>query len=275
MSAETKVMRAAPQTFAGHYSLRGVVASEITKLRTVRSTMWSFGVLIVLAVGLSALASSLTTSHWNQVGFGERVTFDPIRESLIGVFFGQFAIGVLGVLVISAEYTTGTIRASLAAVPKRSRLLIAKIIVFGSATLIVGEIVAFVSFFIGQMLLRSPVPHATLSSPGALRAVTGDGVYLCLLGLIALGLGCIIRHTAAAVSAYVSLLLVLPIIIALLPSTVSNDVSRFLPASIGHTIVSRIQNPHDFSSGVGLVVLAIYAVVALGVAGYLLVHRDA
>ena len=275
MSAEAKTMRQIPSTPTGHYSLRGAIASEITKLRTVRSTMWSFGVLVVLAVGLSALATSLTSSHWNQAGFGERVTFDPIRESLIGVFFGQFAIGVLGVLVISAEYTTGTIHVSLAAVPKRARLLIAKIIVFASATLVIGEIVAFVSFFVGQMLLRPPVPHATLSSPGALRAVVGDGVYLCLLGLIALGLGSIIRHTAAAVSTYVSLLLVLPIIIVLLPSTVSNDVSRFLPASIGHTIVSRIQNPHDFSPGVGLVVLAIYAAVALGVAGYLLVHRDA
>jgi len=275
MSVEAKVLAATPSALEGHYNLRGVIASEITKLRTVRSTMWSFGVLIVLAVGLSALASSLTTSHWSQVGVVERVTFDPIRESLIGVFFGQFAIGVLGVLVISAEYTTGTIRASLAAVPKRSRLLIAKIIVFGSATLVVGEVVAYVSFFIGQALLQSPVPHATLSSPGALRAVTGDGLYLCLLGLIALGLGCIIRHTAAAVSAYVSLLLVLPIIIALLPSVVSNDLSRFLPASIGHSIVSRIANPHDFSPGVGLMVLAVYAVVALSVAGYLLVHRDA
>ncbi len=275
MSSQPKTLLAAQRAVGGHYTLRGVIASEITKLRTVRSTIWSFGVLVVLAVGLSALASSLTTSHWSQVGFGERAVFDPIRESLIGVFFGQFAIGVLGVLVISAEYTTGTIRASLAAVPKRSRLLFAKVIVFGTATLVIGEIVAFVSFFIGQALLRSPVPHATLSSPGALRAVFGDGLYLCLLGLIALGIGGIIRHTAAAVSAYVSLLLVLPIIIALLPSVVSNDLSRFLPASIGHSIVSRIANPHDFSPGMGLLVLAIYAVVALGVAGYLLVHRDA
>lgn len=275
MSVTTKISPVASKAHSGHYTLRGIIASEVTKLRTVRSTMWSFGVLIVLAVGLSALASSLTTSHWSQAGFAERLTFDPIRESLIGVFFGQFAIGVLGVLVVSAEYTTGTIRASLAAVPKRSRLLVAKVIVFGAATLVIGELVAFVSFFIGQMLLRSPVPHATLSTPGALRAVAGDGLYLCLLGLIALGLGTIIRHTAAAVSAYVSLLLVLPIIIALLPSTVSNDVTRFLPASIGRTIVSKVQSPHDFSSGVGLLLLAIYAVVALSTAGYLLVRRDA
>ncbi|HUY07755.1 MAG TPA: ABC transporter permease [Acidimicrobiales bacterium] len=275
MNGETTAPRPPPPIFVGHSSLRGVIASEITKLRTVRSTMWSFGVLVVLAVGLSALATSLTTSHWNQAGFGERFTFDPIRESLIGVFFGQFAIGVLGVLVISAEYTTGTIRASLAAVPKRFRLLLGKIIVFGVATLIIGEIVAFASFFVGQTLLHAPAPHATISSPGALRAVTGDGLYLCLLGLIALGIGGIIRHTAAAVSAYVGLLLVIPIIIALLPSTVSNDVTRFLPASIGHTVVSRIQDPHNFSPGIGLVVLAIYAAVALGVAGYLLVHRDA
>jgi hypothetical protein len=155
------------------------------------------------------------------------------------------------------------------------RLLGAKAIVFGIATLVIGEIVAFVSFYVGQMLLRAPAPHATLSTPDALRAVAGDGLYLCLLGLVALGLGTIIRHTAAAVSAYVSLLLVLPIIIALLPSSVSNDVNRFLPATIGRSIVSRIQEPNTFSVGIGLVFLVGYAAVALGVGGYLLVRRDA
>lgn len=275
MSVEVQTPPTGATRLEKSYSLRGVIASEATKLRTVRSTIWSLVVLLVLGVGLGALATSLTSSHWSQMNFAERLTFDPIRQSLIGVFFGQFAIGVLGVLVMSAEYATGTIRVSLAAVPKRSRLLLAKALVFGVVSLVVGEVVAFIAFFVGQLLLHSPAPHATLSSPDALRAVTGDGLYLCLLGLIALGLGTIIRHTAAAVSTYVSLLLVLPIIIALLPTYVSNDVTRFLPATIGRSIVSSIQDPHAYSPGVGILVLAIYAAISLGFGGYLLVRRDA
>jgi ABC-type transport system involved in multi-copper enzyme maturation permease subunit len=244
-------------------------------MRSVRSTKWSFGVIIFLGIGLSILATTLTTANYSHMSLVDRATFDPTQTSLIGIFFGQFAIGVIGVMVMSSEYSTGTIRVSLAAVPKRSRLLLAKAIVFGASALIVGEIVAFLSFLIGQAFLRSPLPHATLSSPGALRAVTEDGLYLCLLGLLALGLGAILRSTPAAVSTYVSLLLILPIIIGLLPTPIPDDVQRFLPLDIGHSIVARVANQHDFSPGVGLIFLVIYTLVSLCAGGLLLIRRDA
>ena len=152
--------------------------------------------------------------------------------------FCQLAIGVLGVLVMSAEYGTGTIRATFSAAPRRPLVLAAKGIVFGVVALVVAEIVAFVSFLVGQALLSAPATHATLSTPGALRAVVGTGLYLGVIGLFALGLATIIRHTAGAISAFVGILLVLPIIVEALPNSLQFDIRRFLPLQIGGVMMS-------------------------------------
>jgi ABC-type transport system involved in multi-copper enzyme maturation permease subunit len=262
-----------PVSTSGGATLSNVLASELTKMRSVRSTKWSFAVLLILGVGLSVLACSLTSTHY-ATDFASHINFDPTRVSLIGIFFGQFAIGVLGAMVMTAEYATGTIRVSLAAVPKRSRLLLAKVVVFALSSLIIGEIVAFVSYLVGQALLH-PAPSTTLSSPGALRAVAGSGLYLCLLGLFALGLGVILRSTPAAVSAYVGIVLVLPIIVALLPTSATNDLRRFMPSSMGTSIVSMTPGPHAFSAGASLICLAVYALISLLVGAVLLQRRDA
>lgn len=263
-------MRAEPRS----YSLWDVIVSETIKLRTVRSTLWAFAVFVVLSIGLGALASALSSARWATMTPADQLLFDPARESLIGVFFGQFAIGVLGVLVVTAEYSTGTIRASLAAVPKTSYLVVAKTLVFGAFSLLGGECVAFVSFFVGQALLRLPAPHATFATPGALRAVVGDGVYLALLALFAVGIGTAIRHTAAAISVYVSVLLVAPVVVALLPSSIANTVTGYLPATIGTEIVSRYPVPDAFSLWVGLSLLAGYALGAVLLGGVLISRRD-
>src|SRR6185437_7181730 len=187
---------------SGRYRITGLLASEWTKLRTVRSTMWTLGALVVLGLGLSAIATSETRAHWATMSPGDQLGFDPTQTSLIGMFFAQLVIGILGVLVMSAEYGTGTIRATLSAAPERPKVLLAKIAVFGAVALVVSEVVAFLAFFLGQALLTAPAAHTTLSSPGALRAVAGSGLFLCLLSLVALGLATIIRHTAGAISAY-------------------------------------------------------------------------
>jgi ABC-type transport system involved in multi-copper enzyme maturation permease subunit len=126
---------------------------------------------------------------------------------------------LLGILVVSCEYGTGTILAALAAAPRRPMVLAAKILVFGSVSLAVSEIVAFASFLLGQALLTSPARHAMLSSPGALRAVAGIGLFLCVAGLFALGIAVLVRHTAGAISAYIGLILVLPLIVGAFPSS--------------------------------------------------------
>ncbi len=261
-----------PASLSGHYAMRGLVASEWTKLRTVRSTMWTLAITIVLGIGLGALATAETRAHWtasNQVGF------DATRTSLIGVFFGQFSIGILGVLVMSAEYGTGTIRATFAAAPRRPRVLVAKAAVFGAVALAVSEVVAFVAYFLGQSLLSAPAIHTTIGSPGALRAVAGSGLYLCALGLFALGLAAIIRHTAGAISAFIGILLVLPIIVSALPSSIGIDIERFLPAHIGQSMLSLHPGIRSFAPWPGFLLLCGYALAALVAGAVLLVRRDA
>jgi len=256
----------------GRYGITGLLRSEWTKLRTVRSTVWTLAVTVVLGIGISALATAETRAHWTP---SNAVGFDPISTSLIGVFVGQFTIGVLGVLAMSAEYGTGTIRATFSVAPRRPLVLAAKAVVFGAVALIVSEVVAFLSFLLGQALLSAPAIHATLSSPGALRAVVGSGLYLCLLGLVALGLATLIRHTAGAISAYVGILLVLPIIVQALPYSISIDIRRFLPDRIGAAIITINNNAHSFAPWTGMLVLLGYAAALLVIGGVLLVRRDA
>ena len=258
----------------GSYRMIGLLRSEWTKLRTVRSTMWTIGVIVVLGIGLSAIATAETTSHWASSP-DSHFGFDPTQTSLIGVAFAQLVIGILGVLVVSAEYGTGTIRATLAAAPRRTRVLVAKAGVFGAVALVVAEVVSFISYFVGQSLLTGATPHTTLGDPGALRAVVGSGLYLCVLGLFALGLGVIIRHTAGAISAFVASLLVLPLIVAALPSSISNNLRRFLPANIGNSISAVSPGPHQFAPWTGFGVLCVYAAVTLVIGGILFVRRDA
>ena len=260
----------------GRYGLSGLLRSEWTKLRTVRSTMWTLGITVVVGIGISALATAETRAHWATMSPGNRASFDPTSTSLTALLFCQLAIGVLGVLVMSAEYGTGTIRATLSAAPRRPLVLAAKGIVFGVVALVVAEIVAFVSFLVGQALLSAPATHATLSTPGALRAVVGTGLYLGVIGLFALGLATIIRHTAGAISAFVGILLVLPIIVEALPNSLQFDIRRFLPLQIGGVMMSvNGQNPHSFGPWSGFFVLCIYAGAALVIGGVLLVRRDA
>jgi ABC-2 type transport system permease protein len=261
----------------GRYGITGLLRSEWTKLRTVRSTMWTLGVTLFLGVGVSVLATAETRAHWLTVSPAGHQGFDPISTSLIGVFIGQFAIGVLGVLVMSSEYGTGTIRATLSAAPRRPLVLVAKAIVFGLVALLVAEVVSFLAFFVGQALLTAPAPHATLASPGAWRAVVGSGLYIGVLGLLSLGLATIIRHTAGAISAFVGILLVLPVIVAALPSSIELDVRRYLPDRIGAQIINGPGHgfPNAFSPWIGLLVLCGYAAALLVIGGVLLVRRDA
>jgi len=261
---------------SGSYSFFDLVKSEWTKIRTVRSTVWTIGVTIALGIGIGALVTAVTRAHWASMNLGQRVSFDAPATSIIGLFIAQFSIGVLGVLVISAEYSTGTIRATFSAAPHRSKVFAAKVFVFGLIAFVVAEFTSFVAFFLGQFLLSAPATHATLSSPGAFRAVFGGGLYVCVLGLMALGMGVIIRHTAGAVSAFVGILLILPIVVQALPNGISLDVRRFLPDRIGATMITTNGSLFQtFSPWVGLLVLCLYAVGLLIIGNSMLASRDA
>ncbi|HLI74120.1 MAG TPA: hypothetical protein VKU86_09595 [Acidimicrobiales bacterium] len=280
--------------------LRGAMAAEWTKLWSVRSTMWTLVAMSVAVIGLCAISTGTVSAS--------DIIDDPTRRSLIGVFLGQLIFGVLGVLVMSAEYGTGTIRATLSAVPRRSVVLGAKVVVFGIVAVIVSEILTFSAFGVGQAILSAkhtvgpsakilqhaqqlgvPVPRqlpasffsgsASLGQPDVLRAVVGAGLYLAVLGLLALGLATVIRHTAGAIAAFVGVVLVLPLIVQALPTSISNAVARYLPANIGlvmfstHGVPDRIGPAFSPWAGFGLLVL--YAVAILGLGCWVLVRRDA
>ncbi len=278
-------MTVAPTTFPdppeGHYGPVGQLRSEWTKLRTVRSTTWTLVVTVIAVVGIGALATAVTAAHWRNGGFVDRVGFDPTARSLAGLFLGQIAIGVLGVLVMSAEYSTGTIRATLAAIPNRPLVLACKAAVFGAVALVTSEILTFAAFLLGQALLKGTTPYATLSQPGVLRAVAGAGLVLAVIGLFALGLATIIRHTAGAIAAFVGILLVLPLILQAFPVSVQRSIIKFMPLVIAENMAATQPTRGDFGGAVllapwtGFAFLCIYAVAALVIGGILLVRRDA
>jgi len=258
------------------FRLSGLLGSEWTKLTTVRSTVWTLLVTAVVGIGIGAIVTSAQAARWSHRSVVARAAFDPTRSSLAGLLFAQLAIGVLGILMVTAEYSTGTIRASFSAVPRRLLVLLAKVAVFGGVTLVVGELVSFVAFVIGQRILHGRAPTAALSDPGVLRAVASGGLYLLALGLLAVGLAWIIRATAAAISTFVGVLFILPIIADVLPSSYTGDVGRFLPANIGTVMMSAHYHGSDpFGPWTSFGLLCAYAVVALIAGGILLVRRDA
>lgn len=253
----------------------GVIGSEWLKLRSVRSTTWTLLTTAVLTIGIGALGCWAEKSRWSRISALQRLHFDPTSRSLSGVFLGQLTIGVLGVLVISSEYASGMIRSTLAAITSRSLVIATKALVFVFVAFVVSEAIAFASFFIGQSVLTGGPPHATLGEPSVLRAVFGSGLYLALLGLLALGLASIIRHTAGAITVFVGVVLILPLLTSALPTSMANDVSPYLPLTIGSAIKSVSPQSHAFSPWTGLLLLAGYAILALVVGAWLMTRRDA
>lgn len=259
----------------GHYLL-----SEWTKIRSVRSTAWTLVLFVIITVGLTALITWVTEANWNgphAAARDVRALTDP--TSIIfgaSIYLGQLTIAVLGVLVISAEYSTGVIRASLLAVPKRLPMLAAKVTVFSMIMVVLAEIVVFASFFVGAAILHSRV-SVSLGDTDILRATVGAGLYLVVFGLLALGIGALVRHTAGAVSIAVCVAFVLPILAGLLPSSSPWDyINAYLPVQAGSQIyVIHPSSPDLLSAWEGLGVLCIWAVVLLGLAAYFLDKRDA
>ena len=230
---------------------------------------------LLIGLAASGIATGVTRAHWAAMSASNRASFHPVEVSLIGAYLGgTLLLGILGILVMSSEYATGTIRATLAAAPRRPMVLAAKVLVFGAVTLILAEFAAFASFFVGQALLSSPAPHATLSSRGALQAVAGSGLYLCVVGLLALGIAVLVRHTAGAISGYVGVILVLPVIVSALPGSLEYQVERLLPLEIGSAIIGN-PSPDAFGPWTGFLILCGYTALILALGSVLLVRRDA
>lgn len=254
-----------------------VAKSEWIKFRSLRSTWYSLGAAMVVAIGLGILFAILRGNDFaNHGGLkGPGATEDWTQVSLRGMYLAQLAVGVLGVLAITGEYATGMIRASLSAVPGRGLVLAAKAAVVGVATFVVATIASFIAFTAGQAALSGHHFGVSLSSPGALRAVIGGGLYLALVGLLGLGVGFAVRSTGGALATLFGLLLVLPLLAAALPSSWQNDVDKYLPLNAGTAIMNTQPRSDVLGPWAGIGVFAIYVAVALGVGLVMLRRRDA
>jgi ABC-type transport system involved in multi-copper enzyme maturation permease subunit len=263
---------------SGPTAFSRILAMEWTKFRSVRSTVYSLLAFVILTVGLAALFTWLNVNQWDKLDADQRASYqrDAVGNILgAGFVLGQLAICVLGAMVITAEYSTGMIRASLLATPKRTPMLAAKALVFATVTFIVGELVSFGAFAVGAPILHSKV-KVSLSDHGALRALLGAGLYLMMLGLFAMSIGALVRHTAGAITAVIGFVEVLAPLAQLLPGSLGKHVHAYLPTEAGHLVAQSVQGPKDLlSPWQGYGVFCLWTAALLVLAGWLLKRRDA
>jgi hypothetical protein len=278
MSAVTAAPEAGPQGArrTGRVTAAGVLRSEWTKLRTLRSTRWSLLAAFIAMAGLGPLVAAVQMSRWSQLQAHDRLSYDAINTGVAGYHLAQLAIGVLGVLVITGEYSTGMIRSSLMAVPRRLPVLWSKVIVYALVTFVVMLVASLISFYAVQAIVTQHHLQHSLGDPGALRTVIGGALFLTVLGILCVGLGGILRNTAGGIAGFVGLLFVLPGISAILPSSVNDSISPYLPLNAGTTVASHtFDNPHHLTTWGGFGVFCAYAVAAVIGASITLMRRDA
>jgi hypothetical protein len=257
----------------GRVTQARVLLSEWTKLRSVRSTLWALFAAVLFTIGIAALACFVVYHHWPQMEARDRAEFHPLDVNFAGVQLAQLAIGVLGVLVITAEYSTGMIRASMTAVPKRLPVLWAKALVYAAVVLALMIPATIAAFFVGESILSGRHIDIAFSHPGVVRAVIGAGLYLAVVGLFGLGLGAIVRNTAGGIATFAGIMFVLPPLMNVLPTSWNTAASPYLPLAAGQAIMSITPGNH-LSPWVGLALFFGYAVAAIALAAVLLLRRD-
>jgi ABC-2 type transport system permease protein len=256
----------------------GVLRSEWTKVRSIRSTTITMLITVVVVVGIGALICVAVASN------GSNSDTDPTQTSLAMLVLAQLIVGIFGVMAVTSEYSSGTIRSSLMAVPRRTLFLLAKLIVVALVCLVVGEIAAFAAFGIGQAILQgqpsgidvaNQVVSASLHQPGVLRAVIGAGLYLTLLGLMGAGIGMLVRATAGGIAIVVAMVFIVPIILAFIPGQIGNDFQKYWPTVAGAQIFRVSSASNSMAPWSGFTVLAVFVAAVLIGAGYVLNRRDA
>jgi len=252
-----------------------VLRSEWTKLRSVRSTFWALTVTVVLGIALGAAISAAAAHGYARSSASGKLSWDPTGVSLDGMAIAQLAIAVLGVLCISSEYSSGMIRTSLIAVPKRGRVLAAKSLVLAAVTFVVGEATSFTAFFAGQALISGHATHAALGDPGVARAVAGAGLYLTALAVLGVAAGTLLRHPAAAIACLIAVLLVLPGIAQALPDSWRNPVTEFWPTLAGGQLTTVHTAAHTLQPWPGFAVMCLFTAIVYAIAWTLLNRRDA
>jgi ABC-2 type transport system permease protein len=279
MSAITALPALRTRTHAGRVTQMRVALSEWTKLRTLRSTRYALLAGVAMTIGFAIIPALVNASRWSSMSFIDKATFRPLETSLIGVTVAQLAIGVLGVMLISGEYSTGMIRSTFAAVPRRLPVLWGKAGVFALITFVLALPSTLIAFFAAQAILKGHSFNGhdialSFSNPGVSRAVIGGALYLTLVGLFGLGLGAILRSTAGGISAFAGILFVIPPLMNVLPASWSNAISPYLPSNAGQAIMQSGSPAHTLAPWTGLGVFAAYTAILIAVAAIQLRRRD-
>ncbi|MBB4918158.1 ABC transporter permease [Streptosporangium saharense] len=245
-----------------------VMRSEWTKMRSVRSTVWTLGSVPVLMVALAVVGALAT------VGAGDAGRLaDPVSTSLRGIVLASLVTATLGVIAISGEYRTGAIRTSLVAVPGRLRFLAAKAVVLTAVTLVVGVASAFAAFLAGRIAFAGRAGEVSLADPGVSRAVFGAGLYLAASGLFGLALGVLVRHTPGAIVTVCALLMVLPTLVALVPGELGRRLLEFTASNAGSQVA--VVHPTGMGPWTGFAVYLAWVALPLAAGAVLLGRRDA
>ncbi|MGV9247908.1 ABC transporter permease [Streptomyces sp. NPDC003710] len=248
-----------------------VLRSEWTKIRSVASTLWTLSLALVVTVVLGMLISALTRNEFDRTNPADRLFFDPTYVSFAGMSLGQLAMIVFGVLVVSNEYSTGMIRTSLAAVPRRGTFLFGKIAVAAALALVVSVVTSFVAFFLGQAMLG---PYrASLGDPGVLRAVFGGGLYMTLIAVFSMGIAAMLRSPMLSLGILMPFFFLISTVLGSVSAT--KKVGRFLPDQAGSRILQVVPSfgddtPYGPWGGLGIMVLWVAAALA---GGYVLLRR--
>jgi ABC-2 type transport system permease protein len=254
---------------------RRVVRSEWTKLVSLRSTRWALAATLLLVIGIGVLACIVFESRWPHLSAADKHDFHPLSVSLAGINFAQLSIGVLGVLVITGEYSTGMIRSTLAGVPRRLPMLWGKALVFGTTALAISLPATFIVFWVGQAILSGEHINIGIGHAGVFRALIGAPLFLTAMGLFGLALGAIIRSTAGGIAALAGIVFVLPPIVGLLPTSVADSIDPYLPSNAGGAIWTINPDPGTLAPWAGFGIFCAYVAIAMAIAAVLLVRRDA
>jgi ABC-2 type transport system permease protein len=265
----------APTVATGSISrIRRSVAAEWTKFRSLRANRAALFTAFVSVLGIGIIVCAATVKGWDTASAADRAAFDPVAGGLSGGGLAQLIIGVLGVLLISAEFHSGTIRSTLAAVPDRRLVLASKAAVLAVVTFAVSLASSVIAFLVSQHILAGKHLDASFSDPGVARAVIGGALYLTVAGLLGLGIASIVRHSAAAIGTLIGVLLVLPSLVGFLPGSLGHNVGRYLPSNAGSAVIKLNPDKWDMAPWTGLALFAGYAVATLVVGTILLRRRD-
>jgi hypothetical protein len=253
-----------------------VTRSEWTKFVSLRSTLWSLGVGVLLTIAFPILFAAVTASRWAQMSAGDRAGRQPLDIALAGVNVAQLAIAVLGVLVITGEYSTGMIRSTLIAVPKRLPVLWAKLAVYAVVSFVLMVPAVLIGFFSSQAILSGHhILQISFGAPGVARSLLGGALYVALVAIFALGIGALVRNTAGGIATFAGIFFVIPPLMNILPTSWNDAISKYLPSDAGRQLFSLHHGAHTLSPLWGGLLMLGYCALTVAVAAVLLVRRDA